>query len=194
MKKSILFSLALCLVPGILCAETIYLKNKSSISGTIQSFYEDKFVISTPGGSVQTIEKGAVEKIVFETGPEKAPLADKADASKPVNIPKSSADFSSPKKTFLYWKKAAEDGNTERIADCFLSAARDDQLAELKSYNKDKIKEMSKLTKGTDFSFSEPVYDGDRAYLSVTRKKGSMQRSEVVQFQKEGDNWKMLPE
>jgi hypothetical protein len=189
-KHIIILALIGMLIPCLMKAETVYLKDKTTVSGKLSGLEKDKFAIITNDGKERSIDKGSVEKIVFDE------VAEPATKSPQISVAqnKPDPDFSSPKKTFLAWRKAAVDGNLERMATCFLSAAKDDQLAELKSYSKDRIKEMSKETKKTDFSFSEPLFDQDRAYLSVTRKIGAYQRSEVIQFQKEGENWKMLPE
>ena len=191
-RISALIIISLVLTPNLF-AETFFLKDKSVINGALESFYEDKFVLILEKGGKQVIDKDNIEKITFETKSSPAGTAGAKENPSPI-LSKPNPEFSSPKKTFIYWEKAAEKGELEKMSDCFLSAIKDDQLSELKNFSKEKIKEMSKQTKKTDFSFSEPVYDGDKAYLSVMRKFSGSQQAEIVQFQKEGENWKMIPD
>jgi hypothetical protein len=187
---AVLFLLSYC---SPLRADTFNMKDKSTVKGNILSFYEDKFVISLESGGKQVVERGSIDNITFESAQPKADskMSEKNDTSASL---KASPDFASPIKTFIFWKKAAEKGELEKMADSFITPSREDQLVELKNFSKEKIKETSKEVKKTDFSFSDPLYDGDKAYLSVTRKRGGSQKTEIVQFQKEGENWKMLPD
>lgn len=184
MLRVITLSLIINMFCQIALAESIILTDKSQIDGRILSFYDDKFVISI-GEEKQIIEKSKVAKILFDN---KEIKTSKRKVFKPDRR------FASPIKTFLYWKRSAIKGDLEDMASCFMAVSRDDQLAQLKNFSKKQIKKMRKETKKTYFSFTKPLIDGNSAYLSVTRTyKGDTSKS-IIQFIKEGSNWKMIPE
>ncbi len=195
MKKTILISylffLAFIMAFSSARSETIYLKDKTILKGKILSFYEDRFVIGFEGGEKHVIEKSRIEKIEFVSSEKQ--LKENSGARE-ADLLKPDPKFESPIKTFLSWKKAAIKENLENMADCFVSVSRSDQLSELKNFSKKQIRNMKKLTKKTDFTFTQPLFDGDTAYLSVTRKyKGKISKT-VIRFQREGSNWKMIPD
>lgn len=186
MKRSIIAFCSL-IISIMFCAslysETVYLKDKTSINGTVIGFKDTKFLLKKEDGQKLVLQKADVEKIVFTEPEEKTVFA-----TSPAQ------NFSSPVKTFLYWKTAAERGELEKMAECFVVATREDQLTQLKNFSKADIKKMSTDTKKTKFSIGNPLYDGSKAYLSVVRKKGKSTSTEILQFEKEQESWKIFPE
>ena len=139
-------------------------------------------------GEKMVLHKDKIKSIEFDNTVS-APQASQEDSKI-----KADPEFASPIKTFLYWKEAAIKGDLEKMAECFAASAKSDQLKQLKSFSKKQIRDMRSETKKTKFTLSQPLIDGNQAYLMVTRERKGAKSKQAIEFAKEGPNWKMVPE
>lgn len=155
----------------ILYADVVYLKDGKILSGSIINFNNDNFELLTEKDRIK-LSKNEISIIVLESD-------------------KPSPNFSSPKKTFEFWKRSAIKRDLFGLSLCYEKAFRANKLKELQSFTETEIKDMSKKTKKSDFVIDPPVILGDRATMKVERIYKKKKMLEFVEFVLEDGEWRM---
>ena len=153
-------------------AEIIELLDKTKLNGKIIHFYDDIFTIET-GGKMIKLPREKVKSIAFA-------------------LPATRPEFSSAEKTFERWRKALNDGDLEKMIDCY-ALMYQGFLANQVGGAGDGVKKMQKELEGWKFEVKGSSVKGDTATLKVLRKKGEESDTGDIAFVKENGEWKMLP-
>jgi hypothetical protein len=153
-------------------AEIIELLDKTKMNGRIVHYYDGVFTVEAGGNTVK-LPKEKVKSIAFQ-------------------LPAARAEFSSAEKTFDRWKKALNDGDMEKMIDCY-ALMYQGFLASQVSGASDTLKKMQKELEGWKFEVKGSAVKGDSATLKVLRKKGEESDTGEIAFVKENGEWKMLP-
>jgi hypothetical protein len=101
--------------------------------------------------------------------------------------------FATPEETFATWRQSVERLDLETLMACYASGAQPVVRKEISTTSKEGIKAMQTETKDTTFEIQKIVFEDNRAYLRVERKKAGTSEIEVVNMIKETDGWKLLP-
>jgi ketosteroid isomerase-like protein len=158
--------------PGPARAEVIELLDKSKLSGKIVHYYDGVYSIETGGNTVK-IPREKIKSISFQ-------------------LPPPRAEFSSVEKTFDRWRKALQEGDMERMIDCYALMYQGFLASQMNQAN-DGIKKMQKELEGWKFELKGTSVKGETANLKVLRKKGEESDTGEIAFVKENGEWKMLP-
>jgi hypothetical protein len=153
-------------------AEIIELLDKTKMNGKIVHYYDGVYTIETGGNAVK-IPRDKIRSITF-------------------TLPPPRPEFSTAEKTFERWKKALQEGDMEKVIDCY-ALMYQGFLASQVSQATDGIKKMQKELEGWKLEIKGSSVKGDTATLKVLRKKGEESDTGDVAFVKENGEWKMLP-
>ncbi len=162
----------LLLSAGVARAEIFELVDKTKLNGKIVHYYDGVFTLDT-GGNLVKLPREKVKSIAFQ-------------------LPPARPEFSSAEKTFDRWKKALNDGDMEKMIDCY-ALMYQGFLASQVSGSTDSLKKMQKELEGWRFEVKGAAVKGDSATLKVLRKKGEESDTGEIAFVKENGEWKMLP-
>jgi hypothetical protein len=153
-------------------AETIELIDKTKMNAKIVHYFDGVYTVEA-GGSTLKLPKEKIRSIGFQAPPPRA-------------------EFSSAEKTFERWKKALNDGDMERMIDCYALMYQGFLASQMNQAN-DGLKKMQKEFEGWKFDIKGSTVKGENATLKVLRKKGEESDTGEVAFVKENGEWKMLP-
>jgi len=103
------------------------------------------------------------------------------------------ANYSDPYKTFETWRQAAEALEFEILIESYASSSQDKLRKEIASTSLEGIKEMQREARKTKFKVEKVVYEDNRAYVRILRKRGRSNEIEIIRMIKEGPDWKLLP-
>ena len=171
------------LVANAAFADTFLLKTGETVTGYLREFKDGKYVIDV-GGQDKIIAKDDV--VSTQSGSMPA----QPDVIPPMIDERKESKFGTPEKTFLRWKEAAIKGDNDVMANCYLTPEK--QKNALKKIPRNKRKEMSEVTKKTEFVLGQTIYQGNRATLEVTWTIGLQSDSKVLQFMLDGKDWKIV--
>jgi Domain of unknown function (DUF4878) len=153
-------------------AEVIELVDKTKMNAKIVHYYDGVFTVETGGNTVK-LPREKVKSIAFQ-------------------LPAARSEFSSAEKTFDRWRKALNEGDMERMIDCY-ALMYQGFLATQVSGSGDSLKKMQKELEGWKFEVKGSTVKGETATLKVLRKKGEESDTGEIAFVKENGEWKMLP-
>jgi hypothetical protein len=152
--------------------EVIELLDKTKMNGKIVHFYDDLFTVEV-GGKMIKLPREKVKSIAF-------------------SLPPARPEFSSAEKTFERWRKALNDGDLNKMIECY-ALMYQGFLANQVGGGSDGVKKMQKELEGWKFEVKGSSVKGDSATLKVLRKKGDESDTGEIAFVKENGEWKMLP-
>jgi|GEM_PF-776387 len=167
-----LLAVALWLAAAPAGAEVIELLDKTKMNAKIIHFYDGVYTVEAQGQTVK-LPKEKIKSIAFQ-------------------MPAPRPEFSTPEKTFEYWRKALGEGNLEKVIDCYALMFQG-MLAMQLGQVSDGLKKMQKEIEGTKFTLKGSSVKGDHATLKVTRQKGDDSETVDIPFARENNEWKMLP-
>lgn len=153
-------------------AEVIELVDKTKLNGKVVHYYDGVYSIETGGNTIK-IPRDKIKSISFQ-------------------LPPPRAEFSSAEKTFERWRKAMQDGDMDRIIDCYALMYQGFLASQMGQVN-DGLKKMQKELEGTKFEIKGSSVKGETATLKVARKKGDDSDTGEIAFVRENGEWKMLP-
>jgi hypothetical protein len=162
----------LLLSAGAARAEIFELVDKTKLTGKILHYYDGVFTLDTGGNTVK-LPREKVKSIAFQ-------------------LPPARPEFSSAEKTFERWRKALNDGDMDKMIDCY-ALMYQGFLASQVSGSADSLKKMQKELEGWRFEVKGASVKGETATLKVLRKKGEESDTGEIAFVKENGEWKMLP-
>jgi hypothetical protein len=142
------------------------------MNGKIVHFYDDLFTVEV-GGKMIKLPREKVKSIAF-------------------SLPPARPEFSSAEKTFERWRKALNDGDLNKMIECY-ALMYQGFLANQVGGGSDGVKKMQKELEGWKFEVKGSSVKGDSATLKVLRKKGDESDTGEIAFVKENGEWKMLP-
>ena len=155
-------------------AEVIELIDKTKMSGKIIHYYEGVYSIETNNQTIK-VPREKIRAITFQ-------------------LPPARPEFATPEKTFDRWRKALNEGVTEKIVDCYALMYQGTLATRMGlGDSADGLKKMQKEIEGTKFEIKGSSTKGDTAMLKVRREKGEEIETGEVAFVKENGEWKMLP-
>jgi hypothetical protein len=156
-------------------AEIIELLDKTKMNGRIVHYYDGVFTVEA-GGNMVKLPREKVKSIGFQ-------------------LPAARPEFSSAEKTFDRWKKALNDGDMEKMIDCYALMYQGFLASQVSGASgaSDTLKKMQKELEGWKFEVKGSAVKGDSATLKVLRKKGEESDTGEIAFVKENGEWKMLP-
>jgi hypothetical protein len=155
-------------------AEIIELLDKTKMHAKLVHFYDGVFSFES-GGQTVKIPREKVKSIQFD-------------------LPKARPEFSTAEKTFERWKKAMQDGDLEKVIDCYALMYQGMLAMQMGGGQAtDAVKKMQKELEGMKFSVKGSSAKGDSATLKVLRQKGDESETHDVGFVRENGEWKMLP-
>jgi ketosteroid isomerase-like protein len=160
------------LAAGVARAEIIELVDKTKLNAKIVHYYDGVFTIETSGNTVK-LPREKVKSIGFQ-------------------LPAPRPEFASVEKTFDRWRKALNDGDLEKMIDCY-ALMYQGFLASQVGGTAEGIKKMQKELEGWKFEVKGSSVKGENATLKVLRKKGEESDTGEIAFVKENGEWKMLP-
>ena len=167
-------AVALGLLAGTARAEVIELLDKTKMNGKVIHFYDGVYTIEA-GGQTMKLPKEKIKSISF-------------------TLPAPRPEFSTPEKTFDRWRKAMNEGSTEKIIDCYALMYQGMLATQMGiGQGSDGLKKMQKEFEGTKFEIKGASTKGDTAMLKVRRQKGEDTDTGEIAFVKENGEWKMLP-
>jgi hypothetical protein len=166
------FLLMGALPAGVAQAEIIELVDKTKMNAKIVHYYDGVFTLETSGNTVK-LPREKVKSIAFQ-------------------LPAARPEFSSVEKTFDRWRKALNDGDLEKMIDCY-ALMYQGFLASQVGGSSEGIKKMQKELEGWKFEVKGSSVKGESATLKVLRKKGEESDTGEIAFVKENGEWKMLP-
>ena len=164
--------LAGLLSAGVARAEIIELVDKTKMNGKIVHYFDGVFTVETSGNTVK-LPREKVKSIAYQ-------------------LPAARPEFSSVEKTFDRWRKALNDGDLEKMIDCY-ALMYQGFLASQVTGSTEGIKKMQKELEGWKFEVKGSSVKGENATLKVLRKKGEESDTGEIAFVKENGEWKMLP-
>jgi hypothetical protein len=153
-------------------AEVIELLDKTKLNATIIHFFEGVYTVET-GGKPMKIPKEKIRSISFQ-------------------LPPPRSEFSSAEKTFDRWKKALQEGDMDKMIDCYALMYQGFLASQMSQVN-DGIKKMQRELEGWKFEIRNASVKGETATLKVQRKKGEESDTGEIAFVRENGEWKMLP-
>jgi hypothetical protein len=155
-------------------AEVIELIDKTRMSGKIIHYYDGVYSIETNNQTVK-LPREKIRAITFQ-------------------LPPARPEFATPEKTFDRWRKALNEGVTEKIVDCYALMYQGVLATRMGlGESADGLKKMQKEIEGTKFEIKGSSTKGDTAMLKVRREKGEETETGEIAFVKENGEWKMLP-
>jgi hypothetical protein len=155
-------------------AEIIELVDKTKMSGKIVHYYDGVYSIETNNQTVK-LPREKIRTITFQ-------------------LPPARPEFATPEKTFDRWRKAMNDGATDKIVDCYALMYQGVLATQMGlGQGSDGLKKMQKEIEGTKFEIKGSSSKGDTAMLKVKRQKGEDTDTGEIAFVKENGEWKMLP-
>jgi hypothetical protein len=160
------------MVGGTVRAEVIELLDKTKLNGKIVHYYDGVYSIETGGNTVK-IPREKIKSIAFQ-------------------LPAPRPEYSTAEKTFDRWKKALQDGDLERMIECY-ALMYQGFLASQMSQGNEGLKKIQKELEGWKFEVKGSTAKGETASLKVLRKKGEESDTGEIGFIKENGEWKMLP-
>jgi hypothetical protein len=166
------FLLMGALPAGVARAEIIELVDKTKLNAKIVHYYDGVFTLETSGNTVK-LPREKVKSIAFQ-------------------LPAARPEFSSVEKTFDRWRKALNDGDLEKMIDCYALMYQGFLASQVGGSNEG-IKKMQKELEGWKFEVKGSSVKGESATLKVLRKKGEESDTGEIAFVKENGEWKMLP-
>ena len=168
----VLFAGTLALVAAASAAQVVELLDSTKISGQVVHFYDGILTVETADGTLK-LPQDKIRRIVFE-------------------LPKPRPAFSTPEKTFNKWESALKKGRIDEVIDCYALMFQG-MLASQMGGGEEMINQMKKEIAGTAFTIKGAKQKGDRATLTVLRKKGDTSETGEIAFVRENKEWKMLP-
>jgi hypothetical protein len=211
--KGVLVGLVFCAaVSNIADAETIFLKDGSSLEGQLIHFYDGVLTVTLESGEQRKIKSDRINRIEYVKSEANAALVQPAIEVKPPSVPTtpkapssealdsqpqvkkvSPKHFRTPKTTFQHWRISLLSGDIEGMASCFVESAKTLMLEKLQSIPEDRRQAMIEQTRATKFKMQRPKIKGDRATMNVRRKLNKQKVSEIYSFQLEEGGWKIIP-
>ena len=183
MIKHMFTMISFGLVANPCFADVFQLKTGEQLTGTLKEFKDGRYVVDV-GGMEKILSKDDVVSIST------SPAAPQAEVIPTMVDGKKEGKYSTPEKTFMLWKDAAIKGDVNLMASCYLMSEK--QKKALKKIPKDKRKEMSEVTKKTEFVLGQTIYQGNRATLETTWSLGLQSDTKVLQFTLDGKDWKIV--
>ena len=160
--------------PSAARGEIIELLDKTKMSGKIIHYYDGVYSIETNNQTVK-LPREKIRAITFQ-------------------LPPARPEFSTPEKTFDRWRKALNEGATEKIVDCYALMYQGVLATQMGlGQSADGLKKMQKEIEGTKFQIKGSSIKGESATLKVARQKGDDTESGEIAFVRENGEWKMLP-
>ncbi|MCB0309462.1 MAG: hypothetical protein KDD48_08830 [Bdellovibrionales bacterium] len=156
--------------------ETFILKNGQTLTGELLELKDNQYTIKI-GNEKKRISKEEVISITDDHA---------------LSTQTSTGKYGSPQSTFETWRNAAIDGNIKAMVSCYVSYQQKRMKKKLKKISRKKRKEMSEVTRQTDFSLTEPLFQGDRATMQVTWRMGLQTDVQPLQFALEDGKWKLI--
>jgi hypothetical protein len=153
-------------------AEVIELIDKTKLNAKIIHYYDGVFTVEV-AGQTQKVPREKIRTIGF-------------------TLPPARPEFSTPEKTFERWRKALNDGQMDRVIDCY-ALMYQGLLASQVGQANDAVKKMQKEIEGTKFQIKGSSTKGESATLKVARQKGEDSETGEIAFVRENGEWKMLP-
>jgi len=101
--------------------------------------------------------------------------------------------FGSPQETFESWRSSVVNLELENIVACYAEPAKSGMRDEIAGLSKDGLEEMSRETNDTEFKIEKIIYEGQRAFMRVKRKRSGEEEVEVLTMVLERGAWKLLP-
>jgi hypothetical protein len=155
--------------------EVIELVDKTKMTGKIIHYYDGVYSIETANTQIVKLPREKIRAITFQ-------------------LPPARAEFATPEKTFDRWRKAMNEGSTEKIIDCYALMYQGMLATQMGiGQGSDGLKKMQKEFEGTKFEIKGASTKGDTAMLKVRRQKGEDTDTGEIAFVKENGEWKMLP-
>jgi hypothetical protein len=172
-------TLALSLLGGLLGGrargEVIELVDKTKMTGKIIHYYDGVYSIETANAQMVKLPREKIRAITFQ-------------------LPPARPEFATPEKTFDRWRKAMNEGSTEKIIDCYALMYQGVLATQMGlGQGSEGLKKMQKEIEGTKFEIKGASTKGDTAMLKVRRQKGDDTDTGEIAFVKENGEWKMLP-
>jgi hypothetical protein len=146
--------------------EVIELIDKTKMSGKIIHYYDGVYSIETNNQTIK-LPREKIRAITFQ-------------------LPPARPEFASPEKTFDRWRKAMNEGATEKIVDCYALMYQGILATQMGlGQGSDGLKKMQKEIEGTKFEIKGSSTKGDTAMLKVRRQKGEDTDTGEIAFIKE---------
>jgi len=160
---------------GAARAEVIELVDKTKMTGKIIHYYDGVYSIETSNAQTVKLPREKIRAITFQ-------------------LPPARPEFATPEKTFDRWRKAMNEGSTDKIIDCY-ALMYQGMLATQMGLGDAQggLKKMQKEIEGTKFQMKGSSTKGDTATLKVLRQKGDESDTGDIAFVRENGEWKMLP-
>jgi Domain of unknown function (DUF4878) len=160
--------------PSSARGEVIELLDKTKMSGKIIHYYDGVYSIETNNQTVK-LPREKIRAITFQ-------------------LPPARPEFATPEKTFDRWRKALNEGASEKIVDCYALMYQGVLATQMGlGQSAEGLKKMQKEIEGTKFEIKGSSTKGDTAMLKVRREKGEEAETGEIAFVKENGEWKMLP-
>ena len=171
-----LFLLAATLgAPGQASAdEAVFLLDNTKIVGKILHYYDGLLTVQVPGGSTMKLPVTKVKKVQFK-------------------LPKSRAEFSTPRKAFDRLRKAALKADLQNYIDChsaYYQMFLNHQVAMATPAKF--VKRLKKEWGNIQLEVLGVEIKGKTALMKVRRKQGGKSQEGEMRFVKENGEWKMI--
>lgn len=171
-----------------LAADTLILTGRQQIKGKLTAFKNGIFYFQTIGGEELRYPASRVKEYrPDEINKEKKEL--------PKNIGETKrGPFSTPQATFNTYRTAAASGDLNTMSKCYIKEHQQLFFDSMKGFNSKRFKKEQRLIRETKFSLADPLIQGNRAFLKITRKRKGKERQDILSFFLEDDGWKIEPQ
>lgn len=174
MKKLLPFFLLLLLaIPFTARAETLQLLDGTKMIGEIVHYYDGVLTFSTVDGKMR-IDRNNIKSIVFK-------------------LPDPRAEFSTPEKTFKFWRQRMIAGDFDGAVASYALIFQAQVAAQLNDMAVEDKSRMKQEIERTEFEILDVKTSGKKSTLKVKRKLGESSEEAYLNFVLENEEWKMTP-
>jgi hypothetical protein len=154
-------------------AETLQLLDGTKLIGEIIHFYDGVLTFSTVDGKMR-IDRKNIKSIVFK-------------------LPDPRAEFSTPEKTFKYWRERMIAGDFDGAVAAYALIFQGQVATQLNEMAVEDKTRMKREIGRTEFEILDVSTSGKKSVLKVKRKLGEKSEEAFLNFVLENSEWKMTP-
>ena len=191
------------LFPHFTLAALLTKRDGTTSQGKLERYDQGLFHFRLEDGTLLTLPLSEVSDIAFHKSTAAAPdnkiTTDVSPQTPDSNInpmpglsQESAGPYATPIATFETWKTAAIAGDLEGMVQAYAKFKQTAMKKDLKRISRSQRKKMQETTAQTQFSYTQPYYQGTNAVMEVLWKLGPHADSQSLQFILEGNDWKLM--